>query len=99
MAAALAAAERLIQCRDDFEAAGGPTAERRIADVLEGLGFKRAQWELPCTQLSGGWQMRVALARLLLSAAGEGAVSRDGTASGGLLLLDEVRGGVKNGEA
>lgn len=49
--------------------------------MLDGLGFARSQWGVICDDLSGGWQMRVALARLLLSPAG----SQDN----GLLLLDE----------
>lgn len=37
-----------------------------------------------CTEFSGGWQMRIALARLLLGPAGQG-----GNGTGALLLLDE----------
>jgi ATPase subunit of ABC transporter with duplicated ATPase domains len=72
----------LAAARDAYEAAGGAGAERRLASVLEGLGFSRAQREQRCDALSGGWQMRVALARLLLSPAGEGR-------GPSLLLLDE----------
>lgn len=82
--------ESLEEAKAAFEAAGGASAEKRVAEVLEGLGFKRTQWDTPCAALSGGWQMRVALARLLLSAAGEGAVSSSAASGGGgLLLLDE----------
>lgn len=85
-----AAATALQEAQDAYEAAGGATAEKRIAEVLDGLGFKKTQWDTPCNQLSGGWQMRVALARLLLSPAGEGATSGStSSAGGGLLLLDE----------
>ena len=79
---AAAAAAALQKAQDAYEAAGGPTTEKRIAAVLDGLGFPRQRWSVPCSELSGGWQMRVGLARLLLSAAGEG--------EGSLLLLDEV---------
>jgi ABC-type branched-subunit amino acid transport system ATPase component len=85
---AAAAAAALAAARDAYEAAGGAGAERRVASVLDGLGFTRAQWDSPCSTLSGGWQMRVALARLLLSPAGEGAAAG---AAGGLLLLVRVR--------
>ena len=91
---AAAAAAAVTAALDAFAVAGGPSAERRVASVLDGLGFSRSQWDTPCTQLSGGWQMRVALARLLLSPAGEGAAAPGAgdaptAAGGGLLLLDE----------
>ena len=75
------AADVLMDCYAEFEAAGGNDAEKRIAAVLDGLGFSRKQWDFTCDNLSGGWQMRVALARLLLSPAG--------SEENGLLLLDE----------
>jgi ATP-binding cassette subfamily F protein 3 len=37
-----------------------------VAKVLRGLGFVQADWEKDCGDFSGGWQMRIALARLLL---------------------------------
>ena len=80
------AAQALIAARDRFEAVGGNTVERRVADVLSGLGFAREAWDRPCAALSGGWQMRVALARLLLSPAGD---SQEVGVNGGFLLLDE----------
>jgi ATP-binding cassette, subfamily F, member 3 len=48
-----------------FEAVGGYKQEQRVASVLKGLGFKN--FDKRCDELSGGWQMRVAFARLLLS--------------------------------
>ena len=75
------AADSLMDALAEFEAAGGYEAEKRIANVLDGLGFARTQLDVRCDDLSGGWQMRVALARLLLSPAGSG--------EKGLLLLDE----------
>lgn len=39
----------------------------RIERVLAGLGFSRADFERPTGQFSGGWQMRIALAKLLLA--------------------------------
>ncbi len=44
-------------------------AERRrnvVETVLLNLGFGRAMWDRPAAELSGGWQMRLALARLLI---------------------------------
>ncbi|MFN3202454.1 MAG: ABC-F family ATP-binding cassette domain-containing protein [Bradymonadia bacterium] len=49
-----------------FEMVGGYQAESRVEEILAGLGFKVADFERDCGELSGGWQMRVALARLLL---------------------------------
>ena len=35
--------------------------------MLKGLGFSDAEFDRPCASFSGGWQMRIGLARLLLS--------------------------------
>ena len=51
----------------EFEAAGGYTVEQKIANVLKGLGFVESDNDRKCSEFSGGWQMRIALARLLLS--------------------------------
>ena len=51
----------------EFEAAGGYTVEQKIANVLKGLGFIEEDYDRLCSEFSGGWQMRIALARLLLS--------------------------------
>ena len=40
--------------------------ERLISQVLTGLGFKETDTERPCAEFSGGWQMRIALARVIL---------------------------------
>ncbi len=44
------------------------TAESRAATILAGLGFKEEQQRGPCSALSGGWRMRVALAAALFGA-------------------------------
>ncbi len=45
----------------------GYTFEARTEEILQGLGFRKADFERPCREFSGGYQMRIALARLLLS--------------------------------
>ena len=50
-----------------FGNAGGWTQEQDVDSVLKGLGFTPADTDRPCSDFSGGWQMRIALARLLLS--------------------------------
>jgi ATP-binding cassette, subfamily F, member 3 len=75
---ARAAMERAMEKGDDldaleratarFEAVGGYQQEQQVATVLKGLGFSQQDIHgKTCDQLSGGWQMRVAFARLLLS--------------------------------
>ena len=59
--------EALAQAQADFEAAGGYRVEGRVSRVLKGLGFEEGESEQPCSSFSGGWQMRIGLARLLLS--------------------------------
>jgi ATP-binding cassette subfamily F protein 3 len=51
----------------EFEAAGGFTVDQKIGSVLKGLGFLESDYDKSCAEFSGGWQMRIALARLLLS--------------------------------
>ena len=48
------------------ETAGGYTFEQRLSEVLGGLGFTPADYDLPVTALSGGQKCRAALAKLLL---------------------------------
>lgn len=59
-----------------YEEADGFSADSKTARVLQGLGVPQEWWQRSMNQLSGGWQMRVHLARLILSAPS-------------LLLLDE----------
>ncbi len=49
-----------------FEELGGFRADAEVAKVLNGLGFREDQFEQPTETFSGGWQMRIALAKLLL---------------------------------
>ena len=50
----------------DFEVAGGYEMEHRAAEVLEGLGFSTTDLQRPYDQFSGGWRMRVLLAKMML---------------------------------
>jgi ATP-binding cassette, subfamily F, member 3 len=49
-----------------FEALGGYRVEAEIAQILAGLGFSPDERDKPTAQFSGGWQMRIALAKLLV---------------------------------
>ena len=46
-----------------YEAAGGYAVNATVARVLKGLGFSDAEFDRPCASFSGGWQMRIGLAR------------------------------------
>lgn len=52
----------------DFEVAGGYEMEHKTAEVLEGLGFSTLDLQRPYDQFSGGWRMRVLLAKMMLQA-------------------------------
>lgn len=61
-------AAALQKAMDQFEAAGGYDADKRIANVLTGLGFQQEEWNKSCAEFSGGWQASTAvLAALPLS--------------------------------
>jgi len=49
-----------------FRREDGYSIDLKVAQVLQGLGFERADFDKPTETFSGGWQMRIALAKLLL---------------------------------
>jgi ATP-binding cassette subfamily F protein 3 len=51
---------------DWFRREEGHSIDLRVTQVLEGLGFAREDFDQPTETFSGGWQMRIALAKLLL---------------------------------
>ena len=57
---------RYGELQEQFRHRGGYTMEAEIGSVLKGLGFSQDDWHRDCGEFSGGWQMRIALARLLL---------------------------------
>jgi ATP-binding cassette subfamily F protein 3 len=57
---------RYSELQDRFRLAEGYSIDLRIATVLRGLGFGQEDLERPSETFSGGWQMRIALAKLLL---------------------------------
>src|SRR5712691_6033134 len=67
---------RYSDLQDQFRLHEGYTIELKTATVLQGLGFKTADFDRPTETFSGGWQMRIALAKLLIG-------------QPNLLLLDE----------
>ena len=67
---------RYSDLQDRFRLGDGYSIELKTGTVLQGLGFKTADFERPTETFSGGWQMRIALAKLLLG-------------QPNLLLLDE----------
>ena len=69
-------AERFHRSEAEFRARDGYTVEAQVGSVLSGLGFAQKEWKKHTEEFSGGWQMRIALAKLLLE-------------KPNLLLLDE----------
>jgi ATP-binding cassette, subfamily F, member 3 len=67
---------RYSELLEAFRRLEGYSIDLKITTVLRGLGFSNEDLEKPCETFSGGWQMRIALAKLLLGRPG-------------LLLLDE----------
>ncbi len=58
--------ERYAELQHLFEQRGGYQMESEVGRVLSGLGFSPDDFTKPCETFSGGWQMRIALAKLLL---------------------------------
>src|SRR5664280_299231 len=68
--------DRFHRIDSEFRVRDGYALESQVGTVLAGLGFGKEDWERDTGEFSGGWQMRIALAKLLL-------------AKPNLLLLDE----------
>ena len=58
--------EDYARLQQEFEQRGGYLMEAEVGRVLNGLGFAAEDFDKPCEHFSGGWQMRIALAKLLL---------------------------------
>jgi ATP-binding cassette subfamily F protein 3 len=71
-----AVAERYSMLQERFHTLDGYALDAQVGSVLTGLGFGKEDWTRQTDEFSGGWQMRIALAKLLL-------------AKPNLLLLDE----------
>src|SRR5687768_9771188 len=60
-------AHRIAEIHTRLADIGAHEAEARAARILAGLGFDAAAQQRPCSEFSGGWRMRVALAAILFS--------------------------------
>lgn len=58
--------DKLTKAQAEFEALDGYTMQSKTEEILEGLGFKTEDLQRPLSQFSGGWRMRVMLAKMLL---------------------------------
>jgi ATP-binding cassette subfamily F protein 3 len=58
--------DKLTKLQEEFEALGGYTIQSKAEEILEGLGFTTHDLQQPLKSFSGGWRMRVMLAKLLL---------------------------------
>ncbi len=63
---AMAAAERISEIHDLLLDSGYYDRKTRIETILQGLGFERKDFSRPSSEFSGGYQMRAALARILV---------------------------------
>jgi ATPase components of ABC transporters with duplicated ATPase domains len=72
----IAKASRMAQIDEELHSSGYYDRRRTIECILSGLGFKPSDFDSPCAIFSGGWQMRIALAKIL-------------TENPDILLLDE----------
>src|SRR5246127_3408452 len=61
-----AVADRYHRVEHEFRTRDGYSIEAEVGRVLMGLGFTKEDWVRQTDEFSGGWQMRVALAKLLL---------------------------------
>ncbi len=68
--------DRFHHLDSEFRTRDGYAIEAQVGTVLAGLGFRKEDWQRRTEEFSGGWQMRIALAKLLLE-------------KPNLLLLDE----------
>ena len=57
---------RLDECNNRYHILGGDSRDADIEKTLLGLGFRREDFDRPTSQFSGGWRMRIELAKLLL---------------------------------
>jgi ATP-binding cassette, subfamily F, member 3 len=57
---------RYSDLQDRFRLGDGYSIDLKTATVLQGLGFAQVDFDRPTDAFSGGWQMRIALAKLLL---------------------------------
>jgi len=58
--------QKLTEATDRFHLLGGQNMQEEAEKVLKGLGFEPVEFERPLSTFSGGWQMRVELAKILL---------------------------------
>ncbi len=58
--------QKMADYQEEFDALDGYNIDNKTAEILEGLGFKTGDLDRPMREFSGGWRMRVVLAKMLL---------------------------------
>ena len=58
--------QKMADYQEEFDALDGYNINNKTAEILEGLGFKTKDLDRPMKEFSGGWRMRVVLAKMLL---------------------------------
>ena len=82
--------DKVTHLSEHFQLMGGSNYHAELERTLIGLGFNRSDFERPTSEFSGGWRMRIELAKLLLRRPDVLRLFTNSTAIGQLHLLRQI---------